>query len=49
MCSMPHRLIFEMRYLDGMTHEEVDEAMSLSVDRVKARTKNVEQTLLKHM
>ena len=43
------RRIFEMRYLDGMTHEKVAEAMSLSVDRVKARTKNVEQTLLKHM
>lgn len=43
------RRIFAMRYLDGMTHEEVAEAMSLSVDRIKARMKNVEQTLLNHM
>lgn len=43
------RRMFEMRYLDGMTHDEVSEATNISVGRVKARLKDVEQTLLNHM
>ena len=43
------RRIFAMRYLDGMSHEEVAEATNISVGRVKARLKDVEQTLLNHM